>query len=259
MSSWLHPVCAALDAASQPLDFFFRDDDAGWADDRLCELLDIFERHSAPVDLAAIPMALTSDLAANLSERISSRPCHIGIHQHGFGHFNHESAGRKCEFGPSRTYHQQRADIEQGRNRLRDLFEQIDAIFTPPWNRCTAVTAECLAELGFEVLSRESGAAPLANTAILEVPIHLDWFAHKKHVRLSRNQWAESLANRVGAEPQIGIMFHHAVMDSAEMSLAGELLAIIGRHPNVRCKPMLAIAHTSRDAVQESILAPRFS
>ena len=44
-----------------PVPVFFRDDDAGWDDTRLFELLDRFAACSLPVDLAVIPMEL--DLA----------------------------------------------------------------------------------------------------------------------------------------------------------------------------------------------------
>ena len=39
---WLAPVAAALDAAPAPVNVFFRDDDAGWDDGRLLELLGRF-------------------------------------------------------------------------------------------------------------------------------------------------------------------------------------------------------------------------
>ena len=46
MSSWLQPVEAALDAAPAPVPVFFRDDDAGWGDERLLALLDAFAARS---------------------------------------------------------------------------------------------------------------------------------------------------------------------------------------------------------------------
>lgn len=63
MSAWLAPLRAALDHAARPVTFFFRDDDAGWADDDLYRLIDIFDRWAIPLDLAVIPNALSDDLA----------------------------------------------------------------------------------------------------------------------------------------------------------------------------------------------------
>ena len=37
----------------------------------------------------------------------------------------------------------------------------VDPIFTPPWNRCTQATADCLAMLGYRVLSRDATASRL--------------------------------------------------------------------------------------------------
>src|SRR3954451_22796727 len=138
---WLDPVTAALDAAPAPVPVFFRDDDAGWADARLFDLLDRFAACSLPVDLAVIPM----ELDAALAEELAARP-RVGLHQHGLAHVNHEREGRKHEFGPSRDAAAQRADIAAGRARLTDLLgDRVDPIFTPPWNRCTAATGDCLA------------------------------------------------------------------------------------------------------------------
>ena len=42
-NDWLAPVRAALDTAEWSPTVFFRDDDAGWDDDRLMRLLDLSE------------------------------------------------------------------------------------------------------------------------------------------------------------------------------------------------------------------------
>src|SRR5688572_21962540 len=181
--SRLDALVRALDAAEAPVPVFFRDDDAGWAGERLLELLAVLE--AVPVDLAVIPAALDPALAAELL----SRPG-VGLHQHGLAHVNHEPDGRKHEFGPSRAADAQRADMEEGRERLAALLgDRVDPIFTPPWNRCTPETGRCLLELGFEVLSRESRAEPLGLPGLAELPVHVDF------VRLE----PEELARRVAA------------------------------------------------------------
>ena len=45
MSGWLDPLRSVLDASDEQVRFFFRDDDAGWDDDALERLLDVFEPH----------------------------------------------------------------------------------------------------------------------------------------------------------------------------------------------------------------------
>ena len=221
---------AALDAAGGPINVFFRDDDAGWSDDRLCGLLDRFLEYALPLDLAVIPAALRAPLAGELRERAGEG---LSVHQHGFAHVNHEPDGRKYEFGPSRSRAQQRRDIEAGRALLEDrLGGLLVPIFSPPWNRCTAETGECLAELGFRVLSREARAEPLGVPGLRELPVSFDF------VRLAPDDLARRFAT---ASPPIGVMFHHAEMDEAEMARAGELLALLAGHPRVVARPMMAL------------------
>jgi peptidoglycan/xylan/chitin deacetylase (PgdA/CDA1 family) len=237
MSSWLQPVEEALDAARAPVPVFFRDDDAGWGDARLLALLDRFAEHGLPVDLAAIPLALGADLARELAARPG-----VGLHQHGLAHVNHEREGRKCEFGPARGAAAQRMDIEAGRERLAGLLgERLDPIFTPPWNRCTAGTGRVLAELGFAALSRESRAAPLGVPGLAELPVSVDWFAHNHGRRLEPRELAGQIAAAIAAGGPIGVMFHHAVMDGADMRRAAELLGVLAGDERVRAARMIEL------------------
>jgi predicted glycosyltransferase len=241
--AWLNSVRYALDGLTHPARLFFRDDDCGWGDDRLLLLLDIFADFNVPIDLAAIPAALNSAFAQKLARRMAAHPERLRIHQHGYAHLNHESEGKKCEFGPSRNYRYQRADIEDGRRRLSELLGAApDPIFTPPWNRCTAITARCLAELGFQVLSRDSHATPLEVPGVCELPIAVDWFAHRKKVRLDGMEWGRALAAKLESDASSGIMLHHAVMDADEMQALAELLSLLARHPNADCRTMQSLA-----------------
>ncbi len=240
---WLIPVHETLEGLSHPASLFFRDDDCGWSDDRQQLLLDIFADFDLPVDLAAIPAALNSAFAQKLSRRMAAHPERLRIHQHGYAHLNHEPAGKKCEFGPARDYLSQRSDIEKGRRLLAELLgAQPDPIFTPPWNRCTAVTARCLAELGFQVLSRHSESAPLEASGVCEMPIAVDWFAQRKKVRLDRMEWGKFLAAKLESEAPVGIMLHHAVMDAEEMQELAQLLSVLARHAKAKCSTMRALA-----------------
>ena len=113
MTDWLAPVRTALDTTSKPVQFFFRDDDAGLDNEALWRLLDHSQKRAVHIDLAVIPIELDDRLAGALCDRASTGLVHL--HQHGFRHMNHETDGRKYEFGPSRSLDQQLADIAQGR------------------------------------------------------------------------------------------------------------------------------------------------
>ncbi len=166
------------------------------------------------------------------------------VDQHGYAHVNHEPAGRKCEFGPSRPYEAQAADITRGAGILADAFGDLVApVFTPPWNRCTAVTGDVLAAAGFAVLSRDNTATPLPGAPIAEVPITVDWFGSRKGSRWTPYELADRLAAAVRTGGPVGIMLHHAVTDDDdEFAAIGALLALFTAHPNTRAIPLTALA-----------------
>lgn len=237
MASWLDPIARALDARSQPVQLFVRNDDAGWEDERLFTLLDLFDEREFPIDLAVIPLASTERLAEQLIRRQDTAP--LGLHQHGFAHANHELDGRKCEFGPSRSLAAQRSDILAGRERLLAQFgPALDSIFTPPWNRCTGDTATALREAGIAVLSRDLTAGRVGLAGLCECPIHIDWFGRLRGQRLEQYAWSAAFAAALtSAETPVGLMLHHAVMDDAEMAACGALLDLLASHS--RLHPVL--------------------
>ena len=238
MSAWLDPLRRALDDAPAPVRFFFRDDDAGWGDAHLHRLLDLFARHGVAIDVAVIPEALGADLARHLRARASAG---VGLHTHGFGHVNHEPAGRKCEFGSARPEADQRRDLEAGKRRLEEaLGPVLDPIFTPPWNRCTQVTVDCLARLGYRVLSRNERAAPLEMRGLGELPVSVDWLWRGKPA--SRRDLGRRIAGVAGNAAPVGIMLHHAVMADNDIDALAELLALLAHHDKAHCRPMRELA-----------------
>ena len=235
--TWLDPLRKALDDGSRPVACFFRDDDVGWRHDRLGDLLDLFVELALPLDLAAIPAALDAPAAGGLRRRIERSDGRLGVHQHGYAHANHEPAGvRKCEFGPARSRAAQLRDIAAGRTRLALMLGPVvEPIFTPPWNRCTAATTGCLLELGFETLSREASAAPLDAAGLRELPVSVDWFKRRDGSRLPPEAIAGLAPAAVERGGPVGVMFHHAEMDRAELEAAADLLTVFAGHQRTRC------------------------
>ena len=242
MSAWLEPLRELLDRSAGDVEFFFRDDDAGWADAHLQALLALFDRYATPLDLAVIPGALGPVLSRQLRARLRAAPELLGVHQHGYVHSNHELSGRKCEFGMSRSRLAQRHDLESGATILRErLAAPVDPIFTPPWNRCTETTVECLVELGFRALSRDRGAARLDRRGLWELAVDVDWckaFAAATPL----DTLGRSLAKAATGGHAVGIMLHHAVMNDAQLEPLGELLRLLSRHPASRCSLMRQVA-----------------
>lgn len=253
MKAGLNAVLSALDAVSAPVNFILRDDDGGWGDARLFALLDCTERAGAPIDLAVIPQATGPALAMELRARVDAAPAHIGLHQHGWAHTNHETGGRKCEFGDARALAAQRHDLVQGRDRLQELFgARLDPIFTPPWNRCSPATPALLAELGYAALSRDRGAP--VQEALPELAVDVDWCKLRAAAPDGDGDAiACELARRVTGGATVGLMLHHAQMDDRELDLLGGWLAQWTRHPHARwicMRQLLALplsAHPGRE------------
>ena len=253
MTNPIDTVHAALDAAPVPVRLFLRDDDGGWDDARLFALLDTSQRAGVPIDLAMIPCATTDALAAALALRLRAAPDRLGVHQHGFAHANHEGSGRKCEFGAARGIDAQRDDLAAGRERLRACFgSALDAIFTPPWNRCSPATPALLAELGFRALSRDRPRdnGHVAQPRLPEIAVDLDW---SKQLRLAAQRGEDDALPRIahelarciaehGAHSPIGVMLHHADMQPSHLAQLEQLLRAVQAHRRARWLPMRELA-----------------
>ncbi|HEY6802132.1 MAG TPA: DUF2334 domain-containing protein [Pyrinomonadaceae bacterium] len=243
--SWLLPIKRALDMASAPVNFFFRNDDAGWSNDELSTLLDLFESQQVAIDVAVIPQSISPELLDLLRPRLKRSPHLLDIHQHGYAHTNHELTGRKCEFGNSRSAVEQLTDIRAGKLLIEQAFGGSPvSIFTPPWNRCTATTANCLREAGFQVLSRDSTATPLRVPGLFELPISIDWFAKNKGERVTFAELGTRIV--VGAQASspapVGIMLHHELLKESDFNELNDLLSLLSAHQNATCQLMKDIS-----------------
>lgn len=224
--------------AGTPVQVFFRDDDA--ADDlpALRRLLQLFQAQQTPLNLAVIPGTLTAAGRALLLSAVEAAPELFELQQHGWQHVNHETTGRKCEFGASRSLAEQFADLQRGQARLNEAFgAHWFPVFVPPWNRCTATTAEALAQLGFRGLSRLRGEAPLAGATLPEIPVTLDLFRWQGGAQLRP---PAELSAELGAQvavtaAPVGVMLHHKVMDETALAFVAALLRVFSQAASVRC------------------------
>jgi peptidoglycan/xylan/chitin deacetylase (PgdA/CDA1 family) len=229
-------LAAALAARQgRQLRLFFRDDDVAEDEARLRQLLQLFQRWETPVSLAVIPGRLTRAGTALLKATRRATPGLLELQQHGWQHLNHEATGKQCEFGPSRSYAEQRADLAAGQARLNEAFGTDWApLFVPPWNRCTAATAAALADLGFVGLSRDAGAPPLPGSALVEVPVTLDLYRWRGGAAL--RPWPElaaDFARQLAERDTLGVLLHHQVMEADAFAMLDVLLQTFRQAPGV--------------------------
>jgi len=238
-------VADSLTRRESPLTVFFRDDDAGWRDERLDTLGRVFIEYCIPLDVAAIPAACTA-ATARIVDGLRGTSGLINIHQHGYRHLSHEATGKKSEFGASRSFALQRSDILQGALRLNELFGLLaPRVFTPPWNRCTQDTVTALVELGFLGLSRDVTAASLELRGLAGVDVGFDWHKRKRGRRLEPTAWNDYLCAALADTDTVGVMLHHAEMDHAEITGLRKLLEILLASDRVNISSLGALVESS--------------
>ena len=214
------------------VDVFFRDDDVDEDEATLRRLLTLFAQKNVPIILGVIPARLTNECTHLLSQFSSC----VEIVQHGWQHVNHELTGRKCEFGNSRSFDEQYADLARGQARMHEAFgDHWFPAFIPPWNRCTTQTHQALDQLGFCVVSQLRKGPTLTGFSWQEISVTIDLFDWKNGATLKPE---EELLMKIIAqltEPQpLGIMLHHKVMNDEAFLFLEQLLDRLRQATNVR-------------------------
>ncbi|MBI1762958.1 MAG: hypothetical protein HYR56_16145 [Acidobacteria bacterium] len=240
----MNPFVAQLESALQqrarrdaPLRLFFRDDDVDEDEPSLHRLLNLFQHAETPLNLGVIPGRLTEAGLALLTTFQQRQPQLIELNQHGWLHTNHERTGKKCEFGPGRSFDEQLADIAAGQARMNTAFGSAwFPVFIPPWNRCTEATAQALEALDFRVLSRDHGHLTFAGARFSELPGTLDLYQWRGGAALRPlEELARELIQQVEQANTIGMLLHHKVMSDEALALLGELLRLFQQTPIVEC------------------------
>jgi peptidoglycan/xylan/chitin deacetylase (PgdA/CDA1 family) len=215
-----------LRSEGREIDLFFRDDDVDEDENSLRKLLSIFLDEEEPVNLQIIPGRLTPAATSLLLRHHRLRPDLFELNQHGWRHINHEREGRKCEFGPSRNFDEQLADIASGRKVLEEaLGAAFSLVFTPPWNRCTAETLRALDQSGFQGYSGFRSGEPVIGYGFRDVSVTLDLHRWKNGVAMKRaDEIVRELLAQLRELDTIGIMLHHKMMDEDGFDLLSHLL-----------------------------------
>ncbi len=238
-----------LGHTKKTIPIFLRDDDIDEDEETLRHLLDITLSRHAPMNLQIIPEKLTGAGIRLLKDFNRVNPDLVSLNQHGYTHQNHETEGRKCEFGPSRNFQEQLEDISRGKAILEATFPmRFYPVFTPPWNRCTPDTFKVLEILGFPILSKDLGKQPITGYPFTEISTTLDLYTWKDGARMKAPEDIVTLLLRQMEElPLIGLLLHHKVMDTEAFSFLDQLLNELTRCPSIEFHTFQTLMQTETD------------
>lgn len=207
---------------------FFRADDIGIPSRNFSKMVAIFRKHNLPLCLATVPIWLNRDRLQRLVEQTGRSKNQWYWHQHGYIHHNFELTGKKQEFGPSRSEKEIVCSLTKGQKRLTSLLEdQFNAVFTPPWNRCSSATMKTLVKQGFAGISRSIGASPEAPSSLPDLQVGVDLHTRKEPSgELAFTNLLVELEK--GFEGGLcGIMLHHQRMNTKAFHFLDILLSAV--------------------------------
>ncbi len=216
---------AELKKTKRPVYILFRADDIGVPGKQFNRLIKVFTHHRAPLSLAVVPVWLTAVRWNTLKTICQGDQSLWCWHQHGWRHINHETEGKKQEFGSGRPAGAIKNDLIRGRKRLESFMEDdFYQAFTPPWNRCCKNALELLKELGYKALSRKQEALPPTPEGLPEFSVNVDLHTRKESdpVRGWDNLFMELKEALSGGF--CGIMIHHKRINDSAFDFLGLLL-----------------------------------
>ena len=214
---------------------FFRADDVAVPGRQFSRMMELFAAYDAPLSLAVVPAALTQPRWQYLSGFEKMNPGRWCWHQHGWRHINHETEGKKQEFGAARTAASIKRDLEQGKKRLEHIMgDHFYPVFTPPWNRCSHIALELLKKLGYAAVSRSHGSKTPLPGGLLDYYVNVD--LHTRREKRPAEGWKNLFAElkQAFAQKHCGIMIHHRMMNDAAFDFLEILLKKLVENPYLR-------------------------
>lgn len=200
---------------------FFRNDDVGWNVQEFERLLQVFAKNGQKINAAAIPSACADTYKKKSFHEYKNT---VQFHTHGYAHLDHQSEGKKAEFGSARSHTSVKKELRDSFLLSQDLFgELFFPGFTPPWNRMDESLLHLLPEAGFRILSRDGGQKSLVS-GIKDLNIQIDLHT-SKHPRAHTVQslFDDSMAI-AKTEGIVGIMIHHKHMEDFDFIFIDQFL-----------------------------------
>jgi hypothetical protein len=204
-------------SSTEPARIYFRADDVAVPGRAFYRMMELFSHYRAPLSLAVVPAWLTQERWNSIQNRGVRTSALWCWHQHGWCHVNHETTGKKQEFGSARLYSELKHDLLKGKQRLENILgNHFYPVFTPPWNRCNLKTLTLLKECRYLAVSRNCGALPASSDPVS------GW-----------NRLFETLEKDISSG-RCGIMLHHQKMNTVAFDFLEILLKTLKGCKNIR-------------------------
>jgi len=211
--------------AGSPVQFWWRDDDAGAVSPELKKLIQLSKKSDVPLALAVVPEAAEAELFKLLHARVT-------VVQHGTDHRNRAAKGeKKTEYPAGEPMESALARIVDGLGRLRAFAgKRFLPVLAPPWNRVRADLLKKLPAIGIRgvsVYGPRKSAEPAPE--LRQVNTHVDIVAWRRgrHFIGESEALALALKNLSNDEP-VGWLTHHAVHDAAAWKFLERLFTLRG-------------------------------
>lgn len=208
-------ACSQLNETN-PVSIFFRADDIAVPEKQFVQLFELFLSYRVPLSLAVVPAWITKIRWQTIKSLANKAPKLWCWHQHGWRHMNHESKGKKQEFGPGRSVDPIRKDLLRGRERLEMVLgNAFYPAFTPPWNRCDLNTLELLKKFKYRAVSRSQNSKPLPPHGLPDFSVNIDLHTRKEANPIEAwNHLFTELVQSISSG-FCGIMLHHQRMNKS--------------------------------------------
>lgn len=198
-------------------------DDVGPYDEGVRRIVEGLLRAGLGINLEVVPSLLDSKTAGWLRSLRAEYSGLVEAHQHGWVHANHETVGRKQEFGPARAYGPKLEDMRRGKRLMEDeLPELFFPVFCPPWNRMDGEALRACAEAGYSAVSAFDLAPGDLPAGVADLSATFDWEAARGAGEAGLLPALEDICRRAAGGRDSIIMLHPHVMD--ESSTRGLML-----------------------------------
>lgn len=217
--------------------FWWRDDDAIAAGDKLDRLIDLTQ--NSALLLACIPAHAQKNLTSGIAGCT-----HVYVAQHGYSHTNHAPRGQgggAWELGMHRGVATTMSELEHGRALLQDLVgPAFLPVIVPPWNRIDDQLLTSIAQSGYRGVSAfgTRAHAELCNGLII-ANAHCDpirWKggatfagAQKTIMQLIEHLFARR-NGQADKHEHTGFLTHHIDLDDVGWQFCKQLAGVIDSH-----------------------------